>query len=114
MTEQEWLACTDPMPMLKCLRNGSTDRKLRLLAVACCRVVWDSLVTDQSRRAVEAAEQYADDLSTEITVERAYLNALDAAAEYTTELRGGRLDLRGPTVVEGRLRFAGQTAHPRR
>src|SRR5579864_4184325 len=37
MTEQEWLACTDPDPMLEFLRSNATDRKLRLFACACCR-----------------------------------------------------------------------------
>jgi hypothetical protein len=39
MTEAEWLAATDPKPMLEFLRGKATDRKFRLLAVACCRAV---------------------------------------------------------------------------
>lgn len=55
MTEQEWLASTDPVVMLSFLtrRNAApaghatvpaqypSDRKLRLFAVACCRQVWE-------------------------------------------------------------------------
>jgi hypothetical protein len=37
MTEAEWLACIEPSSMLEFLRESTTDRKLRLFAVACCR-----------------------------------------------------------------------------
>jgi hypothetical protein len=62
MTEQEWLACTDPTPMLEFLRDRASDRKFRLFACACCRRTWRLLNTDQNRRAVEAAERCADGL----------------------------------------------------
>jgi hypothetical protein len=62
MTEAEWLAATAPWAMLEFLEGTGRgpDRKLRLFAAACCRRIW-RLVTDaRSRRAVEAAEAYAD------------------------------------------------------
>ncbi len=31
MTEAEWLAATDPMPMLEFLRGKASDRKMRLV-----------------------------------------------------------------------------------
>jgi len=34
MTEQEWLAGTDPKPMLEFLRGKASERKLRLFAAA--------------------------------------------------------------------------------
>jgi hypothetical protein len=60
MTEEEWLACSDPRPMLEFLRDKASDRKLRLFACACCRRIWSLIVGDKERRAVEAAEEYAD------------------------------------------------------
>jgi hypothetical protein len=46
--------------MLAALRGRVGDRKMRLFACACCRRVWDLLPNDSCRRAVEAAEGYAD------------------------------------------------------
>jgi hypothetical protein len=65
MTEQEWLACTDPTPMLVFMRPRTSDRKLRLLACACCRRIWSLLTSPLSRAAVEVAEQFADGLASE-------------------------------------------------
>ena len=38
MTEQEWLACTDPQKLLVCLLRKASGRKLRLFAAARCRL----------------------------------------------------------------------------
>jgi hypothetical protein len=62
MTEDEWLACTDPAKMVEFLRNTATERKLRLFVCACCRTFWSFLTDLRSREAVEAAERYADGL----------------------------------------------------
>ena len=60
MTEGEWLAATDPTPMLKFLRGKASDRKLRLFAVACCNCAWPLLDDPSSRSAIEIASRYAD------------------------------------------------------
>jgi hypothetical protein len=60
MTETEWLSCTDPKPMLTLLPEKLSERKRRLLAVACCRKVWQLLPDQACRAAVEMAEQFAD------------------------------------------------------
>jgi hypothetical protein len=60
MTEQEWLECGDPTPMLASLRGKASKRKVRLFGLACCRPLWGLLPTDSWRWAVEVAEAYAD------------------------------------------------------
>jgi hypothetical protein len=59
MTEQEWLACTDPRPMLWFLRGKVSDRKFRLFTCATCRCGWN-LLQGRSRLATEVGERFAD------------------------------------------------------
>jgi hypothetical protein len=67
MTETEWLACGDPLPMLEFLRDDRRvhrhqrgRRKLRLFAVACCRRVSHLFRDEQGFTAMDLAEKYAD------------------------------------------------------
>jgi hypothetical protein len=62
MTESEWLVCTEPQRMLGFLFGNGSGRKFRLFAVACCRRLWE-LLDENGRRAVEAAEGFADGLT---------------------------------------------------
>jgi hypothetical protein len=75
MTEQEWLACTDPTPILEFLRGKASGRKLRLFACTCCRRIWKFLA-DEPRGWVEIAEQYADGM-----VKQQELNKAEAVAK---------------------------------
>jgi transcriptional regulator with XRE-family HTH domain len=60
VTEAEWLAATDPQPMLEYLPGKASDRKMRLYACACCRRMLHWLEHEGSRKAIEASELYAD------------------------------------------------------
>ena len=86
MTEQEWLACTDPKAMLVFLHGKTSERKLRLFAVACCRRVWHLAPHDDSRGAVEAAERFADGGGMAADLRHAHLPAV----QVFYDLREGR------------------------
>jgi hypothetical protein len=79
MTEAEWLNGTDPAAMLEYLRGKASDRKMRLFACACVRPVWHLLEDERNRKAVEAAEGYADRQITADELKAAYEAAWDAA-----------------------------------
>jgi hypothetical protein len=83
MNETEWLESTDPDKMLTFLRETGTisERKARLFACAAVRRVWHLLTEERSRRAVEAAEGYADDLIPARELRRCHLSADKAAHE---------------------------------
>jgi hypothetical protein len=64
MTEAEWLACTDPAPMLGLLHGKASERKLRLFACAFARLIIARVYFgDVVRWPVETAERYADGLA---------------------------------------------------
>jgi hypothetical protein len=78
MTEQEWLACPDPEPMLKFFQRKVSERKLRLFACACARRVRPYFSDRRGWRAVTVAERYADGAATERELQTAF-NAAWAA-----------------------------------
>jgi hypothetical protein len=63
MTEAEWLASVDPQALLNYYAPRASQRKLRLAAVACARVIWSQMTDRWSREGVEIAERYADRLA---------------------------------------------------
>jgi hypothetical protein len=85
MTEQEWLACTDPEVMLDSLRGKASDRKLRLFAVGCCRRVWASIKDERFRTAIQRAELFADGMVTKEEM----TEARDAALPAFVHLHSG-------------------------
>ncbi len=64
MTETEWLAATDPAPMLEFLKGKVSDRKLRLFVIACCRRINARLYNQPSQTAIEIAEHYLEGKAT--------------------------------------------------
>ena len=79
MTEAAWRTSDDPYEMLDFVQGRLSDRKLRLFLCACCRRIWGGYADDRSRRALEAAERYAEGLATERELGVARNGALAAA-----------------------------------
>jgi hypothetical protein len=65
MTESEWLSGTTPIQFLEHLRRSrkSSDRKLRLFTVACCRRVERWLLAKDQKDALNALERHADGIA---------------------------------------------------
>src|SRR5882724_10411296 len=64
MTEADWLTSDNPQPMLQGVFRKAGDRKVRLFACACARMVWEHLGRKHGQAAVEASERFADGLAT--------------------------------------------------
>jgi hypothetical protein len=75
VTEEEWLACTDPWLMLEYLSGKGSDRKLRLFACTCAREILSPLSRIRCSDHVEIAERFAEGLATEEEREFALLYA---------------------------------------
>jgi hypothetical protein len=87
MTEIDWLACREPKPMLEFLHQPSNKvsvRKRRLFACACCRLLDDVLLDREIRKALDAAERYADGLIVDSTL----MNWYHRACASRNQLRG--------------------------
>jgi hypothetical protein len=68
MTEAEWLGFSGSggeAQVMEFLRLQSSDRKLRLFAVACCRRITPLISEEECRRLVAVTEAFADGMTTE-------------------------------------------------
>jgi hypothetical protein len=85
MTEAEWLDCTDPTPMLDFVRGRTSDRKLRLFAVACCRLI-SAGAPEPTKLAIATNELFADRQATEGELGRARSAAHNAGRQARYQL----------------------------
>jgi hypothetical protein len=77
--------------MLEFLRGQSSERKLRLFAVACCRRLRQFMLDERVRSGVEVAEQYADGTVGEEAREDAKNEADEAAIELLDDVDERRI-----------------------
>ena len=85
MIESEWLTSVSPDEMLRVIKDRVSDRKLRLVAVGCCRQIWNLLLYPRSRFAVEVIERHADAQASQTELRTAMEDA--RAAAYEAEVR---------------------------
>jgi hypothetical protein len=113
MTEAEWKASSDPLAMLNLLHETgkyesgkATDRRVRLWACGFCRHLWHLLEYDDSRRAVETAERFADGIADTAEAENAFHSALAIHQAIEPE------ELSSRTLAELTVWVAAMAAHP--
>jgi hypothetical protein len=108
MNETKWLDGADVRGMLQLLLKNSSERKLRLFAVACCQSILPYLHDERGRKAILAAESYADGVSTVAELRRAASIAQLAAVRCNT-VNLGRAEV--DSVPVRLLQFALHAAH---
>ena len=83
MTEQEWLECTNPQPMLMFLQGKVSDRRLRLYAVSCSRRFLHLTRDRRVGEVLDIAERLADGLVADMDRSNAR-----KAAQQAAQVRG--------------------------
>jgi len=89
MTEQEWLAGDSHHRLFTHLRGRTTDRKVRLWAVACCRRNPHWCYDDEARRLVMVAEEFADGVVDRRALSATGLTSGVSLAQMATTVPGG-------------------------
>jgi hypothetical protein len=104
MTEDQWDNCTDPQEMLTFVHGRASDRKLRLLAVACMRQL--PLPDERIDQIIRTSESYADGKAgwNDLSNARKQARLLAREVMRTGRVRAG--------FGAGFVEVAGTTAHP--
>jgi hypothetical protein len=83
MTEEKWHNARDPRSLLSHLKTAS-KRKLRLFGCACCRYVWHFITDESCKKAVEAAEMWADKIIDTRSLHAVQIQAREAQDHITS------------------------------
>lgn len=83
MNERRWLQANKPSPLLEYVGEAASQRKQRLLGVACCRRVQGAIADSRFVEVVDTGEQFADGLLG--TSELAAAHALVTPQNYWEE-----------------------------
>jgi hypothetical protein len=113
MTEQEWLTCANPQRMREFLRDKSSERKLQLLALACCRRIEPLLPNEQSKAVINALERYIEGQSTAEGLAEARRIAAESYFDEMTkanDLAFAAVVMMGDSVVDTMMTAAEATA----
>src|SRR5581483_8281338 len=92
MNEAEWIEGKVASLILPIIKDRLSERKLRLLACACCRALDDALTPEKAREVIGVAERYADGRARGDERKKAYLWAKESESETweaTAEKLGG-------------------------
>ena len=87
MSDAEWLAGTDPTEMCWFLRDKASDRKFRLLIVACGRRARPQIGAAQFVLGVDATERFCEGTATEEEIRQFNLSRPNAAAVAVQVMR---------------------------
>jgi hypothetical protein len=90
MTEQQWLTSTNFKSLTDYVVRDKvvSPRKQRLFAVACCRLVEHLLKHEESQKALEAVERFAEGL---VKIGTLHRHCRESARLYEVERKAGNL-----------------------